>query len=67
MPSVDQLEKNGWRKVGRNIVESNSYEIAVVVLTFIALFMAVVSQQIYNCSKYELIACHQRTSSLLTS
>ena len=28
----------GWRVAGRNIVESNAYEISVVVLTFLALF-----------------------------
>ena len=29
----------GWREIGRKILDDNRYEIAVVVLTFIALFM----------------------------
>ena len=31
--------QEGWREVGRNIIESNYYEILVVALTFVALFM----------------------------
>ena len=37
--SKNEKEKRGWRKIGRNVVESNCYEIAVVALTFVALFM----------------------------
>ena len=32
-------KKQRWRKIGRKIVESNVYEIAIIVITFIALFM----------------------------
>ena len=31
--------QEGWREVGRNIIESNYYEILIVALTFVALFM----------------------------
>ena len=31
-------EPKRWKAVGRNIVESNYYELAVILLTFVALF-----------------------------
>ena len=31
--------QKGWREVGRTIIESNYYEISIVALTFVALFM----------------------------
>ena len=35
----EKTKHQEWREVGRNIVESNYYEILVVALTFVALFM----------------------------
>ena len=38
-PSKKTKHEEGWREVGRNIIESNYYEILIVALTFVALFM----------------------------
>ena len=37
--SEKKKQQEGWREVGRNIIESNYYEISIVALTFVALFM----------------------------
>ena len=37
--SEKKKQQEGWREVGRNIIESNYYEILIVALTFVALFM----------------------------
>ena len=35
----EKTKHQEWREVGRNIIESNYYEILIVALTFVALFM----------------------------